>query len=92
MVDVSKLAHPDDIKKDVYGKWLYSGSHSDVFICSYSQDDKVGIERAAAGVSGDSVYYLRRLHSIHPSNNDFRRVLALLSGILVIFLVYRYSE
>ena len=81
VVDVSKLAHPDDIKKDVYGKWLYSGSHSDVFICSYSQDDKVSIERAAAGASGDNVYYLRRLHSVHPSNNDFRRVLALLSGI-----------
>ena len=35
IVDVSKLAHPD-VKKDMYGKWLYSGSHSDVFLCSYS--------------------------------------------------------
>ena len=36
----SKLAHPDDIKKDLYGKWLHSGSHTDVFICTYSEDDK----------------------------------------------------
>jgi len=25
VVDVSKLAHPDDIKKDMYGKWLQVG-------------------------------------------------------------------
>ena len=38
VVDVSKLAHPDDIKKDMYGKWLHSGSHTDVFRCTYSED------------------------------------------------------
>ncbi len=81
VVDVSKLGHPDDIKKDIYGKWLHSGSHSDVFICSYLQEDKVSIEKAAPGASGDNVYYLRRLHSVHPSNNEFRRILALLSGM-----------
>ena len=80
VVDVSKLAHPDDIKKDMYGKWLHSGSHTDVFKCTYSDNDSVFIEKAAPGASGDNVYYLRRLHSVHPSNNDFRRVLALLFG------------
>lgn len=44
MVDVRKLSHHDDIKKDMYGKWLHSGSHSDVFICSYCQEDEVNIE------------------------------------------------
>ena len=38
VVDVNKLAHPDDVKKDMHGKWLHSGSHTDVFICSYSED------------------------------------------------------
>ena len=81
VVDVSKLGHPNDIKKDMYGKWLHSGSHSDVFICSYLQEDKVNIERAAPGATGENVYYLRHLHSVHPSNNEFRRILALLSGM-----------
>ena len=61
VVDVSKLAHPDDVK-DMYGKWLHSGSHTDVFICTYSEDIQ------------DNVYYLRRLHSVHPCDNKFRRV------------------
>ena len=81
VVDVSKLAHPVDVKKDMYGKWLHSGSHTDVFICTYSEDkDSIHIEKAAPGARGDNVYYLRRLHSVHPSNNEFRRVLALLFG------------
>ena len=34
VVDVSKLSHPDDIKKDMYGKWLHSGSmYSFAHIC-----------------------------------------------------------
>lgn len=79
VVDVSKLAHPDDIKKDMYGKWIHKGSHTDVFICTYD-NDSINIEKAAVGASGNNVYYLRRLHSVHPSNDAFRRVLALLFG------------
>ena len=80
VVDVSTLAHPDDIKKDMYGKWIHSGSHADVFRCTYRDDDSVYIEKAAQGASGDNVFYLRRLHSVHPSNSEFRRLLALLFG------------
>ena len=25
VVDITQLSHPDDIKKDMYGKWLYKG-------------------------------------------------------------------
>ena len=81
VVDVSKLAHVDDIKKDMYGKWLYSGSHTDLFICSYSDDNKVLIEKVAPGAHGENVYHLRRLRSVHPSNTEFRRMLALVSGM-----------
>ena len=87
VVDISKLSHPDDIKKDMYGTWLHSGSHTDVFICTYNEDDSVNIEKAANGASGKNVYYLRRLHSVHPSNTGFRRVLALLFGMHFIFAV-----
>ena len=80
VVDVTKLAHQDDIKKDMYGRWEHKGSHTDYFKCSYGPDDDVVIERVAPGVSGRDVYHLRRLHSVHPSNNDFRRVIAALFG------------
>lgn len=81
LVDLGQLLHPDDIKKDMYGKWMYSGSHSDVFLCSFSSDGQVVVEKAAVGASGNNVYHLRRVHSVHPSNVEFRRVLALLFGM-----------
>ena len=80
VVDVSKIAHPDDIKKDMYDKWIHSGSHADVFRCTYRDDDSVYIEKAAPGAGGDNAFNLRRLHSVHPSNSEFRRLLALLFG------------
>ena len=80
VVDVSKLAHPDDIKKDMYGKWIHSGSHADVFRCTYRDDDSVYIEKAVPGASGDNVFYLERLHSVHSSNSEFRRLSVLLFG------------
>ena len=40
--------------------------------------------------SGSNVYYLRRLHSVHPSNKAFRRIVAIIFGeyvsILTIFV------
>ena len=71
VVDLRNWSHPDDIKKNISGKWLHSGSHSDIFLCSYSPDGEPVIEKAAAGASGNNVYSLRRLHSVHPSNNEF---------------------
>ena len=72
VVNLHNLSHPDDIKKDIYGKWLHFGSYFDIFLCSYSHDGEPVIEKAAAGASGNNVYSLRRLHSVHPSNNKFR--------------------
>ena len=87
VVDVTHLAHPDDIKKDMYGKWLYKGSHTDVFRCTFDQDNKVCVEKAAPGASGSNIYYLRRLHSVHPSNKGFRRIVAIIFGM---WSVYNY--
>ena len=80
VVDITYLHHPDDIKKDMYGKWLYKVSHTDVFRCSFDDCGKVLVERAAPGASGPNVYYLRRLHSVHPSNKGFRRIVAIIFG------------
>ena len=44
-----------------------------------TDDDEVEVEKCAPGATGE-VFYLRRLRSSHPSNPDFRRVLAFVSG------------
>ena len=80
VVDITQLSHPDDIKKDMYGKWLSKGSHTDVFRCSFDDDNKVIVEKAGPAASGSNVYYLRRLHSVHPSNKAFRRIVAIIFG------------
>ena len=82
VIDLTKLAHPDDVKKDCYGSWLHKGSHTDVFRCSYDKDGEVTIEKAAPGASGSNVYFLRRLHCVHPSHSGFRRILAFICGKL----------
>ena len=78
VVDVTKLKHPDDVRKDFFGKWSHSGSHPVPFKARIT-DDYVSVERCAPGASGN-VYYLRRLHSNHPSNPEFRRIIAFVSG------------
>ncbi len=83
VVDLPKLAHPDDIKKDMYGKWQHSGSHPEAFRCGFDEMNEVTIEKCAPGATGSNVYYLRRLHSYHPSNPKFRRLLAFISGVYV---------
>ena len=78
VVDVTQVKHPDDVRKDFFNKWIYSGSQPFTFKAYYN-DDTISVERCAPGAHG-TVYYLCRLHSYHPSNTDFRRMLAFVSG------------
>lgn len=78
VIDVTRLKHPDDVRKDFFGKWIYSGSHPFAFKASMS-GNVVDVERCAPGATG-SVFYLRRLYAYHPSNPNFRRMLAFVSG------------
>lgn len=81
VVDVRSLKHRDDIKKDMYGRWIHHGSHTDVFKCTFDELSEVRVEKIAPGTSGDNAFYLRRLHSTHPSNKHFWRIVALISGM-----------
>ena len=83
VVDLSKLQHPDDVKKDMFGKWEHSGSHPEVFKCSFNDLDCVSVEKCAPGASGNNVYYLRRLRSYCPTNHDVRRLMAFIHGMFV---------
>ena len=80
VVDLTCLKHPDDVKKDMYGRGDYSGSHPEVFRCMFDDVDNVSIEKCAVGATGSNVYYLRRVRSTHPSNSDFRRLIAFVHG------------
>ena len=64
----------------MYGSWRHHGSHTDVFRCSFFEDNDVLVEKDAQGASGNNVYYLRRLHCTHPSNKHFRRIITIISG------------
>ena len=78
IVDVTKLKHADDVCKDFFGKWVHTGSHPFTFKASMNGDE-IAVEKCAPGATGN-VFYLRRLHGYHPSNPEFRRMLAFVSG------------
>lgn len=80
MIDVTALKHLDDIKKDCFGVWTYSGSHTTSFHVKVLEDGHVNVEKCARGATGGDVYHLRRLHSVHPSNPTCKRLIALVSG------------
>ena len=81
IIDVTKLKNADDVRKDFFGKWNHSGSHPLLFRAIINEDE-VEVERCAPGATGDNIYYLRRLHCYHPSNANFRRLIAFISGII----------
>ena len=80
VVDVTKLSHLDDVKKDIFGVWYHSGSHPQACRVYIEEDDYVTVEKCAPGAQGENVVYLRRLHSVHPSNNQFKWMIAFVSG------------
>ena len=80
VVDIAKLYYPNDIKKNSFGKWNHSGSHTILFYAYVHTDGYIEVDKCAQGATGKDVYYLKRLHSTHPSNPDFKRLIALISG------------
>ena len=81
IVNLSKLAHPDDIKRDNYGIWNHSGSHPQQYMVEIKKGGYVSVEKCYPGARGDNVVHLRKLHSVHPSNKSFERMIAFLSGM-----------
>ena len=79
-ISISKLLHPDDVKNDNFGAWKHSGSHPQPYRAQVEEDGYVRVEKCAPGARGSDVLYLRRLHSVHPSNSHFKRLIAFISG------------
>ena len=41
VIDISLLDHPDDVKKDNFGKWKHSGSHQTPYRVSFGAKGEV---------------------------------------------------
>ena len=80
VIDLSKLAHPDDVKNDNFGVWSHSGSHPQTFRVHIETDGYMRVEKCAAGATGNDVVYVRRLHNVHRSNKQFKCMIAFVSG------------
>ena len=71
VVDLNKLRHPDDIKKDEFGKWNYSGSHC-VLYSTWKDGKDFQFKRVDSHNSNQesnkNIVQLRRVRCTHPSN------------------------
>ena len=84
VVDLNSLKDPEDVKKDSFGVWNHSGSHLQSFECCFSKDGRVHVGRGLfqeASLQWET-FSLRRLHSKHPSNINFRQILCFITGIV----------
>ena len=79
VVDVRTLDCLDDIKKDEFGIWNYSGSHPRGFRV-FHKNGRMVIEKCANGAVGSNIFYLRRLHCTHPSDAEFKRMISFVYG------------
>ena len=66
VIDLEKLEHLDDAKKDNFGKWVHSGSHTVPFKAWFAEDGEVEFERLEPGSTGPGVQLLHRINSYHP--------------------------
>lgn len=81
VVDLDSLLEADDVKKDNFGVWNHSGSHDHKFECRFNEDGDVEIGRGVrSSATGWETFSLRRLHSKHPTNSRFRRMIAFITG------------
>ena len=84
IVDLNKLRHPDDIKKDEFGKWNYSGSHCVQYL-TWNDGGSFQFSKMEKNNSQPSgnVVQLRRVRCTHPSNPAFQRMLAFATGLYI---------
>lgn len=82
IVDLDCLEHPDDVRRDEFGRWNYSGSHVFYYRTEKTDDDLLEFERVLPGTQGDNIFQLRQIHCKHPSNPNFQRLLAFITGKL----------
>lgn len=81
VVDIRHLKCLDDVKKDEFGIWKFSGSHPKAHEVTIQDDGYVAVEKYSDHFCGDNIVHLRHLHCTHPSNQDFKRMICVVSGM-----------
>uniref|UniRef100_A0A1X7SN02 Uncharacterized protein n=1 Tax=Amphimedon queenslandica TaxID=400682 RepID=A0A1X7SN02_AMPQE len=82
VINLDSLRHPDDVKKDDFGKWKYSGSHLQSFLFSETENGDIEVKKiddTDSCSSLENVIQLRRIHCKHPSNSQFQKLMAFVS-------------
>ena len=80
VIDLDSLKHPDDVKKDEFGRWVYNGSHVQTYLAWKEKGDKLKFEKISSDDGGENTFQLRRIRCKHPSNPLFQRLLAFVTG------------
>ena len=79
VIDIDSLRHPDDVRKD---RWIYSGSHVLAYRSWKTSKNVFKFEKVTDyGKNDKSIFQLRRIHCKHPSNQQFQRLLAFVTGM-----------
>lgn len=81
VIDLDKLEHPDDARKDNFGRWIHSGSHTTPFKAWLNEIGDVEFKRVDKEDAGVNVQYLRRINSYHPSDHTCKRLLGFITGM-----------
>ena len=79
VIDTHKLDCVDDIKKDDFGIWNYSGSQPQAYKVN-TEEGNVSVEKCATSSKEMNVVYLRCLYCTLPSNPRFKWLICFLSG------------
>ena len=75
VVDTQKLKCLDDVKKEEFGMWNYSGSQQKAYRVHCEDDGDFFVEKCALNAKGDDIVYLRRLHCTYRSNQQVKRLI-----------------
>ena len=89
VVDLDSLKHPDDVRKDEFGKWNYSGSHLVTYSAWELPSGRLQFKKASCQDT-EHTFSLRRIHCKHPSNPDFQRLLVFATGVHTNSLVHSH--
>ena len=69
---------------------VHSGLHLVYFKVEAEDDDHVFAEKCAVSTSEENIVLLRRLHSVQPSNHNFKQMIAFVSGNIC-YIILRLS-
>ena len=83
VIDLNSLLDPEDVKRNNFRVWGHSGSYTITFESRISEKGELEIGKGHSSMSDEAWerFSLWRLHSIHPSNALFRRLMAFFTGM-----------